>query len=218
MMLAQLHNRFVAVLLLAVSLYAAGSVAVWAGETPEQVVQERARQVMETLRSRGAEFESNPGLLYDLVDKLVLPMIDFEAMAKLTLGQHWRQASAEQRQRFMREYRQLLVRTYTKSLLEVRDSKIEFLPNRNDPDSPYATVASEVIRGGGQPNLPVTYSLRKVDGHWLVYDVTIEGLSLIKNYRTSFNTQIGQVGLEAFLKDLEARNRQAKDGAEAPAS
>ena len=182
------------------------------GTGPEEAVRDRADRVMAVLHERGAELETDPKALYALVDELILPLIDFEAMAKLTLGKHWRDASPEQRDRFVGEYRTLLVRTYTKSLLEVRDKSITYLPNRNDPKSDYATVATEVQRGGGQPNLPVTYSLRKVGGHWLVYDVTIEGLSLVKNYRTSFSSEIDQVGLTAFLDRLEATNREAASG------
>lgn len=179
-----------------------------AHETPEEAVQARASQVMQVLKERGAELESDPEELYRLVDELILPMVDFEAMAKLTLGSYWRRATPEQRSRFVSEYRTLLVRTYTKSLLEVRDKQLVFLPNRNDPKSDYATVSSELVRGGGQSNLPVVYSLRRVGGQWKVYDLTIEGLSLVKNYRTSFGQEINQIGLEAFLDRLARSNRE----------
>lgn len=204
------HPRPVVLAWLLLALLAPG----WAADSPspEALVRERAERVMQALHERGAQYEADPAALYALVDELVLPMIDFEAMAKLTLGKHWREASAEQRERFVREYRNLLVRTYTKSLLEVRDKSVVYLPNRNDPKSDYATVATEVQRGGGQPNLSVVYSLRKADGRWLVYDVTIEGLSLVKNYRTSFSTEIDQVGLAAFLDRLETSNREGGAG------
>lgn len=205
-------SRRLLVLVLSAALCVLLAPPVRAHQSPEEVVRERATQVMQVLKERGAEFESKPEALYRLVDELILPMVDFEAMAKLTLGTHWRRATPEQRNRFVSEYRTLLVRTYTKSLLEVRDKQLIFLPNRNSPRSDYATVSSELVRGGGQSNLPVVYSLRRVGGQWKIYDLTIEGLSLVKNYRTSFGQEIDQMGLDAFLDRL-ARNNREKAGA-----
>jgi phospholipid transport system substrate-binding protein len=133
--------------------------------------------------------------------------MDFEAMAKLVLGKHWRTATSEQRSRFVGEFKALLIRTYRTSLAEYSDEKVSFLPFREgEQPEKLATVRSEIIRGNG-PSIPINYSLRyKKDDGWKVYDIGIEGVSLVTNYRSSFAREINQNGMDYLIESLHRRN------------
>jgi len=178
-------------------------------QDPEALIKETTQGVLQVVQEQEAEFEENPKALYQLVDELVLPVIDFESMAKLTLGLHWRRASPEQRERFVEEFRTMLVRTYTKSLLEYADASIEYLGARGRDDR-YTTVRTEVEPGQGQRDVPMHYSLRRGEDGWQIYDVTIDGLSLVKNYRTSFDKEVDQKGLQALIERLARNNAEGE--------
>lgn len=178
--------------------------------TPEQVVREGSEKVMKALREDHDKLEQDPTKLYALIREAILPLIDFDAMAKLTLGKYWRRATPEQQHQFVEAYKGMLVRTYTKSLLEYADSKIIYLPPRGKQDEKYVTVYTELERGQGRAKLPVDYSLRMTDSGWLVYDVVIDGLSLVKNYRTSFTDEINKTSLDALIKRLSDNATEIK--------
>lgn len=181
----------------------------WAAETPEQLVQNNADKVLQVLRERKEEFLQDPVLGYSVVDGMLAPLIDFEAMAKLTLAIHWRRATEEQRQRYMQAFRDVMVRTYSKTLIEYSDTDLTVLPARPEDRSKSATVMSEIPIGDGKPPVSVDYKMRLVDGQWLVYDLVIEGLSVVKNFRTTYGQEIAQVGLEGLIQRLEASAEKA---------
>ncbi len=174
---------------------------------PDQLLRERAQQVMAELKAGGEALRSDEQKVYALANRLIFPLIDFEAMGKLTLGKHWRRATPEQRRAFIDAYKKLLVRTYTKSLRQYANQDIIFLPEKTRIRGKYATVYSEFVPGNGQPNISVVYSLRLKDGQWKAYDVTIDGLSLVKNYRTSFSREIADKGLDALIHRLQEETR-----------
>ena len=200
-------KMFVALLL---GLSLTGPAAAVAAQTPEELVHDASQRVMKILVEEHDKVDSDPQFLYGLVDEVILPMIDFEAMTKLTLGKHWRTATPEQRERFMDEYRSMLVRTYTKSLKEYTGARITYLPAREN-DGKSTVVYTEVDRGDGRPSVPVNYSLRYTGDQWLVYDVVIDGLSIVKNYRTSFNEEITQTSLQALIERLAESNRKGEE-------
>ena len=200
-------KMFVALLL---GLSLTGPAAAVAAQTPEELVHDASQRVMKILVEEHDKVDADPQFLYGLVDEVILPMIDFEAMTKLTLGKHWRTATPEQRERFMDEYRSMLVRTYTKSLKEYTGARITYLPAREN-DGKSTVVYTEVDRGDGRPSVPVNYSLRYTGDQWLVYDVVIDGLSIVKNYRTSFNEEITQTSLQALIERLAESNRKGEE-------
>ena len=169
---------------------------------PETVVEETANRVLTALRQNGDRFRKQPENLYVLVDEAILPLIDFEAMSRLVLGPHWRSATPEQRERFISAFRDMLVRSYTTQLIDHVDKEIVVLPTRRPPGEAVATVNTEIVIGQGRANLPVTYSMRYVDDRWRVYDLTVEGLSFVKNFRTSFDTEVRDKGLDALIDRL----------------
>lgn len=174
---------------------------------PQALVEDVTQKVLAVLKQYKSKAESDPEFLDAKIQELILSQMDFEAMAKLVLGKHWRSASEEQRRQFVDEFRTLLVRTYKTSLLEYTDEKVVFLPFRESEEpNKRALVRSEIIRSNG-PSIPIIYSLRyKESDGWKVYDIGIEGVSLVTNYRSSFSRDISQKGMDSLITSLKARN------------
>lgn len=194
-------SKFAAVVLTALVSFSA--FADGAAVKADSVLIQRADTILTELKRDSGAIRNNPEKLRALVDGEILPLIDFEAMSKLVLGVEWKRASDEQRQQFTGVFQELLIRTYTKSIREYANVDILFYPERTRGDEKYATVYSEFVPGGGKANVPVEYSLRKKGDEWLVYDLTIEGLSLVKNYRTSFKDEIQATSLDALIARLQ---------------
>lgn len=174
---------------------------------PEALVRQTSDRMLAVLKEQHDVIESEPKRLYGLVDDIVLPHFDFERMARWVLGKHWRQANPEQQQAFVGQFRTLLVRTYGTALLEYSDQKVNFLPLRMNADSKDVVVRTEVLKAGGPP-IPISYSMIRKDDGWKVYDVTIDGISLVSNYRTTFATEIRSSGIDGLIKRLAERNAQ----------
>lgn len=172
-------------------------------DTPGDLLEKNTRELLETLSTEGNDLLKDKVRLGALVDEKVLPVIDFEAMSKLTLAKHWKKASKEQRTQFVNAYQGLLARTYTKSLTDFAGKDIKFFPEKTKIDGKYASVYSEYVPGNGRSNKKVKYSMRLKEGKWLVYDVIIDGLSFIKNYRTTFGKEVQKDGLDSLIKRLE---------------
>jgi phospholipid transport system substrate-binding protein len=131
-------------------------------------------------------------------------------MSKLVLAKNWRTASEDQRQRFINEFKGMLVRTYTNSLTDYAgNTEIVYLKSVDKKEGKYVTVYTEIVQSG-KPNIPVNYSLRQTDEGYKIYDVVIEGLSLVKNYRTSFSKQISETSLDALIEDMAQKNTQGQ--------
>ncbi|HEY9199064.1 MAG TPA: ABC transporter substrate-binding protein [Gammaproteobacteria bacterium] len=201
-------KRVITALLLGLALNAA--VAVAGNADPETLVRETSDRMLVVLKEQNAVIKAEPQRLYALVADIVLPHFDFERMARWVLGKHWKRATPEQQQRFVDEFRTLLVRTYGTALLDYTDQKINFLPMRKSENTEDVTVRTEVIQPGGQP-IPINYSMFHREDGWKVYDVSIDGISLVSNYRTDFSNQINTAGLDGLIQKLAERNAQGAD-------
>lgn len=178
-------------------------------QSPQELVIETTDRIFEALRAEQAEIKKNPSRLYEIVDEIVLPHFDFRRMSSWVLGKHWRKASPAEREQFVKEFRALLVRTYAAALNDNYDQKITFLPLRAKKDADEVTVRTEVELDSGFP-IPISYKMyRTKDGEWLVYDVSIDGVSLVTNYRSAFSKEIRNGGLPKLIASLAARNQQA---------
>lgn len=172
-------------------------------------VQKTAVQVTSRIRAERPLIAKNPQRLQSLITELMLPHIDFQRMSKWTLGKYWRNITDQQREQFVNEFRQLILRTYSTALLEYSDQTVNVLPVRADADAREVTVRTEIKAQQG-PAIPVAYDLYlDTNQQWKVYDVSIDGISLISNYRSSFSTQIRRNGgVEALLARLHTHNQQ----------
>jgi len=149
----------------------------------------------------------NQSRAYQLVEAKILPNFDFNRMTQLAVGKHWPRATAKQKQELVTEFRNLLVRTYSSSLTAFTNQTVEFKPLAMKPDETDVTVRSEIRQPGGQP-IPIDYSMYKTAFGWKVYDVAIDGVSLVTNYRASFSSTIRQNGIDGLIKTLAAQSER----------
>lgn len=176
---------------------------------PQQIVKQTTEQVLQILRTEGDALKKNPQRLYQLINELILPNFDFQQMSKWVLGRHWREASPSQQVEFAKQFELLLVRTYSNALAQFRDQSVEFLPTLDRSDTQVAVRVS--INQPGGPPVPITYQMYKVGDAWKVYDVAIEGVSLVVNYRSSFAQEITRNGVDGLIQRLAEKN-QAERG------
>ncbi|MCG6939250.1 MAG: ABC transporter substrate-binding protein [Gammaproteobacteria bacterium] len=174
-------------------------------ESPEVFLERTTEQVLKILRDDQEQLKKEPDLVYKIIDDYILPHLDDVTMAKLALGKSWRDATNEQKLAFVDEFRNLLVRTYSKSLLEFKDQQIRYFPVNFTADTNRTSVKAEVIQPGG-PSIPMAYRMRIKDNAWKVYDIQIDGISLVTSYRGTFTQEIRKSGIDGLLKYLRDKN------------
>lgn len=173
---------------------------------PDVLARQTTQQTLQAIREHRDELKRNPSMIYDLVKELVAPHFDFELMSRLVLAQDWRAATPDQRKRFVDEFRELLVRTYGKSLAEYSGQTVQFEPLRADPSARRVTVSASIKQPDGPP-IALDYKLYKTqDAGWKVFDVYVAGVSLVLNYRNSFGSEIARNGLDGLIEQLARRN------------
>lgn len=189
-------------LLLALLLGSNAPLALAANDTPPDVLARTTTQEVLAILKRDKSIQSgNQARVYQLVEAKILPNFDFNRMTQLALGKNWPRATAKQKQDLVTEFRNLLVRTYSGSLTAFTDQTVEFKPLTMMPGDTDVTVRSEIRQPGGQP-IPIDYSMYKTAFGWKVYDVTIDSVSLVTNYRASFANTIRQQGIDGLIKTL----------------
>ncbi len=194
------------VIALGLLLLALGGGAIEAAvKPPQDVIQDTSTRMIDALRQNRAKLDRDPGQIYGLVDQIVLPNFDFELMSRWVLGRAWQQANPDQRRRFTEEFRTLLVRTYAKALLEYSDEDLQLLPQPTVGDGSEVTVKTEVRLKAGRP-IQINYSMHLNNDGWKVYDVKVDGVSLVTNYRSTFASQIRANGMDSVIADLQQRN------------
>ncbi len=140
-----------------------------------------------------------------LANEKVLPYFNFVRMTQLAVGRNWKDANEAQKKSLIDEFRTLLVRTYSTSLTQFRDQTIEVKPTKMTAADTEVVVKTQINQPGGQA-IPIDYSMEKSSGAWKVYDVLIDGVSLVTNYRSSFNTEIQKSGIDGLIKSMSERN------------
>lgn len=181
-------------------------VAAAAVHDPQQLVRETGDKVLAEVSSRKAELEADPKLIYPLVESTVLPHFDFRQMSQSALGRFWRDASEAQKQAVTEEFRELLVRTYATALLGYSGQQIEYLPVQQSEGATRVMVPTRIAAAGAPP-VPINYRLKLEDSRWLVYDVVIDGVSLITNYRSQFAAEVRRGGIDGLIGSLAEKNR-----------
>jgi phospholipid transport system substrate-binding protein len=196
---------------LALVLLAAGLLAAApsrAQEAAPDVLAKRVTdEVLAVLRSDKDIQAGSTAKIVDLVERKVLPHFDFLRMTRLAVGAHWRQASPEQQKALVNEFRTLLVHTYASTFNAYRNQNIEYRPLRMEPADTEVTVRSQIVQPGGKP-VTVDYRMAKGEDGWKVYDVVVADLSLVQNYRGSFESEVRRGGIDGLVKALADKNRQ----------
>ena len=178
-----------------------------AATAPELLIRDTANKVIAEIKANASSYESNPQRIYKLVDEVVLPHFDFVAMTNLALGRYKDEVNGQQKPAIVKEFRQLLVRTYSSALLEYTDQQLVFLPMEGNVADGEVVVRVEIEQPGGFP-IPINYSLRLGDDGWKVYDISVDEVSLVTNYRSSFARAIKKDGVDGLIKTLQDRNQE----------
>lgn len=177
---------------------------------PDALVRQTAEDVLEIVRKDQALRDGDRGKLIELVEAKVLPHFDFPRMTRLATGRHWREASPAQQQRLVQAFRELLVRTYTAAFTSYKNQTVDFRPFSMEPTATDVTVRTAIVQPGGAPPISVDYGMFKSGSSWKVYDVTIEGVSLITTYRGTFTDEIRRGGIDGLIASLEQKNQSLR--------
>jgi len=187
-----------------------GSIALHAEGDPLSIVQGTTDQVLARVKNEKKALREDPAKMFHLVSELIFPHFDFAIMSQWVLGEHWNGADASMRESFVDQFRKLLVRTYATALLEFSDQKITYPPVDQKGAVNTAVVKQEIAQEGGG-SIPIVYRLHNKSGDWKVFDVSVDGVSLVKTYRASFGSMIKDDGLDGLIASLNSKNRQYGD-------
>ncbi len=174
----------------------------------DDLVKQTAEDVLATIKNDKDIQAGNQQKIFALAEEKILPNFDFDRVCRMVLGKNWKSASPEQQATFQKEFRSLLLRTYATALGKYKNQVIEYKPLRAEPGAKNVSVKTQILQPGGQP-IAVDYSLVKGDGGWKVYDIVIESVSLVTNYRSQFSNEIRTNGLDSLNKKLAEKNKAA---------
>lgn len=176
--------------------------------SPNDVVQSAADELAAGLDGRKDELAANRDKLYALIDRILLPRFDRRYAAQLVLGRHWRDASEKDRSDFINAFYRSLVRKYGDGILNYDQDRVEILPFRGDENEKRTTVKT-IVRLDDGTKVPVNYALVKRNDDWKLFDVTIEGISYVRNFRTELNAEIQANGLRSVIDRLNGEHKTA---------
>ena len=174
-------------------------------QPPLELVRDASTQMLMMLKEEKTSIKENPARLDEMVAEIVLPHFDLERMGRWTLGKYWRNANPQQREEFVKEFRALLIRSYGRALLDYADAEIVYLPFRMQDDETRVKVHTELSRSN-ENSVKITYSMHSTANGWKIYDVAIQGISLVTNYRSTFMNKVKKDGLDQLIVLLAARN------------
>ena len=177
-------------------------------EGPDELVKRTAEDVLASVKSDADIQAGNQDKIFALAEEKIVPNFNFDKVSRLVLGKNWTKATPEQKTAFQAEFRTLLIRTYATALSKYKNQTIEYKPLRMADGATTVSVKTAIVQPGGQP-IAVDYSLEKKADAWKVYDIVIEGVSLVTNYRGQFTQEIRQNGLDSLIKKLGDKNKAA---------
>jgi len=171
----------------------------------DELIKQTSEKVLNTLAENKDLYKKQPEKILALVNDIILPHLDFIAMSKLALGKNWRKANKTQRTQFVGAFKNMLVRTYSTALTEYTGQKIEFLPYRPPAKGKITVTVKTRINQSNGPYIPIDYRLRIKNDVWKVYDIKIDGISLVTNYRNTFSADIRKIGMDGLIEKLKAK-------------
>jgi len=178
-------------------------------EGARTLVQTTADQVIAQIKNDRDALRQDPARLHRLVDKLIIPHFDFQRMSRWVLGKYWRKASKQQQSKFVDEFRLLLVRTYATALLEYSDQTIKYLPVHAKSGA-RSVIVKTVVEQSSSSKVPINYRMYPGQQVWKVYDVAIDGVSLVSTYRNTFAATIRKSGIKGLITSLVEKNQSSK--------
>ncbi len=176
-------------------------------KSPHQIIQETGEQVLTVLKQDEKAIRANPNKINDLINQIILPVCDLERMSKYILAKHWKTASIDQRTKFTNEFMQMLIRTYGKHLVEYSNATFTVLPEKNTEKKLYETVNTELNLKNGSKPLQISYVFRTSDDVSKIVDVRVEGMSILRTFRTAFTYEIAETSLDELIERIANTNR-----------
>jgi phospholipid transport system substrate-binding protein len=181
----------------------------WAQSSPVPMLESSANQIISTLKQNQGQLKSNHQIIYQAIERYLLPNVDVAGMSRSVLGrQAWAKASPTEKKEFTQEFTKLVIRTYASPLAEYSGETVKFMPLRGSPDARFTRVNSIISRPSGQ-KIPLTYSLVSHNNQWKIYDLNVEGVSLLQSFRSQF----GQMLQTGSMQELIVKMRQHKKAA-----
>lgn len=181
--------------------------AVWAqNTTPDGLIRSISQSVLDEIKADRTLQTGDIDRLNNLVEKRVMPHVNFTRMTSLAVGRNWRSASVEQQKILMNEFKRLLLLTYADAVRQVTDTSVQIRPMRSRPEDEEVIVRTQVLRPGKEP-IQLDYRLEKVEGGWKIYDLNILGLWLVEHYRTQFNQIVTANGIDGLISSIQDKNK-----------
>ncbi|HZQ73812.1 MAG TPA: ABC transporter substrate-binding protein [Burkholderiales bacterium] len=179
---------------------------------PDELVKKVTDDVLSSIKSDKQLAAGDKEKALQLAEQKVLPLIDFDEATRLAVGRAWKEASKEQQQQLVEQFRRMLVRTYSNALGRYEGQTMKVLPSHYKPEDTDVTVRNQYIRPGQRP-VQLDYSMHKTDEGWKIYDIVVEGVSLVLTYRSEFDAVVKQKGIDGLIKALAQKNTPAPVGA-----
>lgn len=184
------------------------STAVAEIRSPEVIIEQTSTQLLDIINQESDRIREDVKFVDSIVNEIIVPIIDLQSMAKLILGKHWKTASEQQRTDFIDEFKNMLIRTYAKSVADFGHAKINIIPNAEGQKGKFYRVKTQVTLSGNPP-LNVDYVFRQQnDKQWKAFDLVVDGLSMIKNFRSSFSQEIEETSLDALIDRMRNTNTE----------
>ena len=178
---------------------------------PEELVKKVTADVLDSIKNDKQLASGDRQRAIKLAEEKVLPHVDFDEATRLAVGRAWAQATPEQKKQLTHEFRNMLVRTYANAIQPYEGQQMKVMPVRMKPGDTEVTVQNQFMRGGAQP-VKIDYSMRKTDKGWKIYDIVVEGVSLVLTYRSEFDAVVKQEGVDGLIKRLSQKNTPAAVG------
>jgi phospholipid transport system substrate-binding protein len=179
---------------------------------PEELVKKVTADVMAAIKSDKQLAAGDRQRALKLAEEKILPHVDFEEATRLAVGRGWAKASPEQKKQLSTEFKNMLVRTYSNAISTYEGQQMKVLPVRMKPGDTEATVHNQFTRPGNPKPVLIDYSMRKADGGWKIYDIVVEGVSLVLTYRSEFDAVVKQDGIDGLIRRLSQKNTPASVG------
>ncbi|QWF72573.1 ABC transporter substrate-binding protein [Methylomonas paludis] len=192
---------------LMVNFWSAAAVAAPDLIDPQVTIEDASNRLKQRLQDPG--FVKDFQKINEFVNQVIYPHVDFDLISSLVLGKMWKDATPNQKDSFKKEFQVLLIRTYSRALFELKDWSVRFLPINKEEDERKVMVKTEILQPGLQP-ISINYRMLHINDDWKVYDIIIEGVSLVTNYRTGFKNDMERSGsLQEVINQLAKKNTEA---------
>jgi phospholipid transport system substrate-binding protein len=182
---------------------------VWAAQSPEKVIEQTSQRMIDALGENEMAIKDDPTIVYDLIETIALPHFDVDYIVRLILGKHWRRATPDQRHRFKQAFQILVMNSYVSALREYSGEKVQILPPAGDQSEVRTLLVRSLLLTESEP-IEINYRMRKKNNEWKVIDFTVEGVSLILNYKHCFAEHIQAKGLAVLIDSIERKNAEFK--------